>query len=202
KTVGAAIPPSLLLPHLVVDVGTGADPLDDPPLGVAQRQGTGQEPAVGAVGRPPHADFELLRLAGPEAVVPVGHHPRQVVRVNDGMPTKTGRLGRGKPAVIVTALVPEVIPPVRRRAPDELREGVREKAVLFPPGPQRLLGILAVGDVLVRTGHAVDPAGRVTQDEGPAADPAVRAVLVPEAKLHPRQRLPALEVLAKLLPNP
>src|SRR5262249_13653652 len=64
---------------------------------------------------------------------------------------------------------------------------------------QGFLGLLALRDVLEGAGHAVDAAaGRVAQDERPAANPAVGAVLVPEAKFHPRQGLPALEMRAKL----
>ena len=84
---------------------------------------------------------------------------------------------------------------------NEIWTGVREAAGQISLVGQLFLGVLALGDVLVGAGHAIDAAGRVAQDEGPAADPAERAVPVAHPELHPRQRLAALEVGAQLTPD-
>ncbi len=70
------------------------------------------------------------------------------------------------------------------------REQLQEVAL----SGQDCLDALLLGDVGMRTHHAVQLAVRVTQGHPPSQDPAVRTVLVAQTELGRIDRVPALEV--------
>ena len=71
-----------------VDIGAGAEPLDDPPRCVAERCALHEEPSITTIGRPEPA-FDAVRFTRQGRVVPGVPCRLFVVRMKGGIPTSS-----------------------------------------------------------------------------------------------------------------
>ena len=172
----------LLRPLVIVNVGAGAEPLDDVPLRIAHRHPAPQVPAVRAVFRPLEAVFRLVIRAGAERCRPARRRTLYVVGVQDGQPAPGPRLIEVHPCVVVPALVVIIWAAVHAGRPDDLRHGVGHEPEARLALTHGGLGPLLLGDILVDQDDLTDQAILVLHgvDEGlqPLLRPrAVRAAL-------------------------
>ena len=112
---------------LFVNVGAGADPADDDAIGIADRQGAAQRPAIIAA-MMAQPIFDFIRLAGRQAVAPASPGPVLIVGMEHAAPAgAVGRSGRDA-GIVVPAGIIIIMIAVRQRRPDHLRHGVGERA--------------------------------------------------------------------------
>src|SRR5215210_2355674 len=71
---------------MIVNVRARAEPSDDLPVGVAQRNGAAQMPAILSVRRAPEAVLDLVILARFDRPGPASHAALRVFRVQDRLP--------------------------------------------------------------------------------------------------------------------
>ena len=129
---------------LFVDIGAGADPANDLTFGAADRQSAAQGPAILAA-MMPQPIFDLIGLAGFQAVAPPAPSRFLIVRVEHAVPGGTVRRPDRNAGIFIPARVVIIVIAVRERRPDHLRHGVRERpehavAVGNGGGVQTLLG--------------------------------------------------------------
>ncbi len=173
---------ALLGALLVVDVGAGAEPLDDPPRLVEQWQAASEVPAVGPIRVAPQAVLDLERRAGRPGLSPDFAGPFSIVRVDHAEPTQSepafGVLAR----VIIPAAVDVLVLSVGPAGPDELGQGLGQCAEPRLAGPQLLLAPAALGDLALECG--VGP----FQRGGPLPDPPLQLVVCPADASSARRR--------------
>src|SRR5260370_9544445 len=68
----------LLVVLLVLDIGTGADPFDDPPLIISKCVGSDNEPAIESIGAP-DTILHLIGVARADRMLPPFHSRPQIV---------------------------------------------------------------------------------------------------------------------------
>jgi hypothetical protein len=125
----------------LLDVGAGAEPLDDLPGGVAQRHGAAEHPPVGPVG-PAEPVLDLVRRACPRRLGPALGGVRAVVRVERRVPAVAKALLEREPRVVQPLPVEVGVPAVRPGDPHDLRQLADDLQVLVALGPQLGVGLL------------------------------------------------------------
>lgn len=125
------------------DIARGAVPTNDPSLLVAKRERHDPKPAIGAV----EAIVDVVGLARCQAFLPGGHDAQPVVGMDQLLPGLGLDLFRRDTGELAPAPIEIVMPPLRIRAPDDLRDGfcqdVEARVTLF----ERRLGLDLIGDV-------------------------------------------------------
>src|SRR5262245_52473844 len=147
---------------LVMDVGAGPEPLDDPALFVLGGQPAAQEPAIAPVRGPLQAELDLVGGAGCLPFRRVVLHMLQIGWVNNPLivDALTG-LFDGQPRVSEPLLVNEVNGKIRVEDPDYLWHGVGQLAETLLAVPQRLVGLFLGRDVARDLGGANNSASAV-----------------------------------------
>ena len=132
---------------LVVDVGGGAEPLDDLAVFVAHRDRPAQVPAVGAVLTATDAQFRVRARVGLDGGAhAVGRAP-PVVGMHRRQPAAVAGILQGHPRVLVEAAVEIVDAAVGPRRPDDLRHAVGGEAVALHGAGEFVLSAAAVLDL-------------------------------------------------------
>ena len=129
-----------------LDIGAGAEPLLDAALGVTHRLRPAEHPAV-APGAMPQAVFDVVGLAGAEAVVPDLPGALLVVRVEDVGPAFALRGAFRHSGEFVPAVVEIEVVSIGAGGPDHLVDGVDDGAQLRLVAGQLLSLTAMIADV-------------------------------------------------------
>ena len=111
---------------LFVNVGAGADPAGDLAVGIADRQGTAQRPAIFAA-MMAQAIFDLIGFAGDEAGAPTAPGALLIVGMEHAAPPIAIGRASGRAGIFIPAGVIIIMKAIRQRRPDHLRHGVGQR---------------------------------------------------------------------------
>jgi hypothetical protein len=114
---------------LVVDVGVGAEPLDDLAALVLHRERARQVPSIRTIRSTTEAKVVLVRDPRVERVLPALERAREIVRVDDVRPAGLDQLFERGFEEVERALVDVVELPARKRRPDLIRLCFGEESV-------------------------------------------------------------------------
>ena len=168
---------------LVVDVGAGAEPLDDAAVGVALGPALAQKPAVHAVVAPEPV-LHLEEAAGFHALLPALVGQVEVVRVNHGGPVgAVARRARLQAGVVEPALVHVVVAAHALASPHNLRHALGQEAELLLAPAQLLRQLALLVDVGVGAVPLLHLAAGRAPGLGLAQKPAVLPVVAAQAEL-------------------
>jgi hypothetical protein len=137
------------------DIGIRAEPAEDGAVTVANRQCAGEKPAVLSV-LASEREGVFPGRAGREAPLDALNDLLDVVGVVDCSPPPPLHLIEGGTGVVVPALVIPIDPTAWIGHPRELRDGVRERSEPFLLHANRIVGAMALGDVLDDSYEEVD----------------------------------------------
>src|SRR5204862_4565840 len=149
---------------LVVDIRVGAQPFHDAAFGVAQRHAPRLEPAMRAIGAA-QTIFEVERRLRLDCALPRGRRPLAISRIDLFEPAEAELPLLGNAGIAHPLRAHVIAAPVGQAGPYQLRQAFRQRAEARLALAQRLVGPLAVGDVvrhLRKTGEgtAFVPYGR------------------------------------------
>src|SRR5262249_24573843 len=109
---------------LVIDISTGAEPLDDIAQRIADRKCAAQVPAVHAIGGATKTVFDFVSLAGSYGLATLFDTPKKILGVKHGTPAPTFSLLESQTGVLEPTAIVIIKPTVRARSPDDLRDRI------------------------------------------------------------------------------
>jgi hypothetical protein len=187
----------------VVDVGRRAVPAQDVAVAVAHRHGDDAQPAIDAV-MAAEAIVDVVGATGGKRLPPRRRHPLAVVGMDHAGPY----VGRDPvcpdPGELAPPAVEVIVPPLRVRAPDDLRDGFHQRFEAQVAVAQRGGRLGLAGDVDDDPGEGDDRAAPVADRAagrhvpaqpplaGGGAEPAVQRLAGRNRRVERRQHVGAL----------
>ena len=113
-------------PLLLVDVGAGAEPLDDAARGIRRGQAPDQEPAIGPI-RTAVATLDLVGRPGADRIVPCVDDALPILRVDVLGPDSAETPLRREAGHLVPSPVEVGGPAIGPRGPDQLGQGLGQQ---------------------------------------------------------------------------
>jgi len=122
---------------LVMHIGIGADPANDPAVLVAGGHGAREKPAEHAIGTT-QAEFDFIELAAGKRRGPCGKHAGRIIGMDDLAPLLAVELAGAGTRILMDTGIEPIQRTIRCRGPDMVRQRFGERAKLRLALPQRL----------------------------------------------------------------